>query len=422
MSEGAAAGEAEEAGPQASVIIVSRGRAAELRRNLPAFRFQTHRDFELILVADPAGLAVARELNLSQRMKLVEFDEANISAARNLGLAQAAAPLVAFIDDDATPEPPWLSRLLAPFSDPSVIASTGFVRGRNGISMQWQGVATDETGADIALDVNELETTLWPSARCVKTHGTNCAFRRSALAAIGGFDPAFRFFLDETDVTHRLAPSGGQTAIVPRAQVHHGFAANASRRANRAPTDLHQIGRSAALFLRRHCPAPRRAEALDTLRQGQAERVARYRKQGRLSAAEEAPLMASLEAGITEGMAAPLTDPAPLTAAESPFKPFPQGSGPTAHELRSCGLIGFRRALARARADAASGQKVITLLRLSRTPRKHASWFDPAGVWVQRGGLFGRSLRSDPPFRLWRRAARIARERARIATFRSPES
>ena len=201
----------------ASVIIVSRHRPDELRRNLPAFRLQTHRNFELILVADPQGLAVARELNLADRMKLVEFDEANISATRNLGLVQAAAPLVAFIDDDATPEPPWLARLLAPFEDAEVVASTGFVRGRNGSSMQWQGVATDELGADIALDVSETETTLLPVDRRVKTHGTNCAFRRERLTAIGGFDTAFRFFLDETDVTHRLVPGGGKTAIVPLA-------------------------------------------------------------------------------------------------------------------------------------------------------------------------------------------------------------
>ncbi|QDC07938.1 glycosyltransferase family 2 protein [Oceanicola sp. D3] len=406
----------------ASVIIVSRRRPDELRRNLPAFRLQSHRNFELILVADPPGLAVARELNLSDRMKLVEFDEANISAARNLGLAQAAAPLVAFIDDDATPEPPWLARLLAPFDDSDVVASTGFVRGRNGISMQWQGVATDETGADIALDVNEQETTVLPIARCVKTHGTNCAFRRAALARIGGFDPAFRFFLDETDVTHRLVPQGGKTAIVPLAQVHHGFAANASRKANRAPTDLAQIGRSAALFLRRHCPPDRRDAALDALRSGQAERLAHHRAERRLSTEDEAPLMESLERGITEGQMADLSDPQALPEATVAFRPFPQGPGPRRHEVRSCGLWGYRKALAQARADAAAGDKAITLLRLSRTTRFHASRFDPAGFWVQRGGLFGRSLRSDPLVRFWRRADRIKRETARIDAFRSPES
>ncbi|MES2906736.1 MAG: RNA polymerase factor sigma-54, partial [Pseudomonadota bacterium] len=42
--------------------------------------------------------------------------------------------------------------------------------------------------------------------------------------AMGGFDPAFRFYLDETDLNLRLAATGAMTAIVPVAQVHHGFA------------------------------------------------------------------------------------------------------------------------------------------------------------------------------------------------------
>jgi len=407
---------------QASVIIVSRHRPDELRRNLPAFRFQTHRNFELILVADPAGLAVARDLNLSERMKLVEYDEANISAARNLGLAQAAAPLIAFIDDDATPEPPWLERLLAPFADEAVTASTGFTRGRNGISYQWQGVASDETGADVPLEVPGDAVSLHPPAngRVVKTHGTNCAFRRRALAVVGGFDPAFRFFLDETDVNHRMARAGRLTAISPLAQVQHGYAANATRAANRAPTDLTQIGRSAAVFLRRHCPEAKRENALEALRLAQQKRLENHRAEGRLIEADFAPLMQGLAAGITEGMGETLADLPPLPEADQPFLPFPQGPQPSSYAVISCTLLGTRRKMAEAKRLAASGDTIVTLLRLSRTPRRHKGWFDPGGFWVQRGGLFGASDRTDPPFRWWRRPDRIKRETLKIAAFRHP--
>ncbi|MCB2152739.1 MAG: glycosyltransferase, partial [Rhodobacteraceae bacterium] len=58
--------------------------------------------------------------------------------ARNLGLAAAAGEIVAFIDDDAVPEPRWLARLTAPFADPGIAAAGGFVVGRNGISFQWR--------------------------------------------------------------------------------------------------------------------------------------------------------------------------------------------------------------------------------------------------------------------------------------------
>ena len=407
-----------------SVIVVSRHRPDELRRNLPAFRFQTHRNFELILVADPAGLAAARDLGLSEPLKLVEYDETNISSARNLGLSRAAAPLVAFIDDDATPEPPWLERLTAPFSDQRIVASTGFTRGRNGISYQWKGVATDHTGQDIPLEVPQDEVSLHPPepGRVVKTHGTNCAFRRADLTRIGGFDPAIRFYLDETDLNHRLVPTGGLTAIVPDAQVHHSYAANATRRADRAPTDLAPIGRSAAIFLRRHCPEPEREEGLNALRRGQSDRLAHHRAKRRLKPAEIDRLMQTLEAGIRDGMSVPQGDIPPLPETPADFLPFAKGPGPSRHEMRGCTLLGYRKALARARADAARGDAVITVLRLSRSTFFHSCRFDGSGVWIQRGGLFGRSERTDPLFHLWRRKARLAREGARVARFRSPDS
>ena len=106
--------------PAASVIVVSRHRAAALGRCLMALAQQDHPQIEVIVVADPEGLAASKATGLA--LKLVPFDEANISAARNLGLAAAGAPVVAFIDDDAVAEPTWISRLCAAFADPKVVA------------------------------------------------------------------------------------------------------------------------------------------------------------------------------------------------------------------------------------------------------------------------------------------------------------
>ena len=76
------------------------------------------------------------------------------------------------------------------------------------------------------------------------------AVRRDVLAALGGFDPAYHFYLDETDLNMRLAQAGHATALCPRALVHHGFAASTRRRKDRVPADLFDIGASWAVF----CP------------------------------------------------------------------------------------------------------------------------------------------------------------------------
>lgn len=70
-------------------------------------------DFEIVVVANAKGLAALD--GFKGKIKTVQFDDANISMARNIGIAHSAGEIVAFIDDDAVPEPTWLTYLITPF-------------------------------------------------------------------------------------------------------------------------------------------------------------------------------------------------------------------------------------------------------------------------------------------------------------------
>jgi len=185
--------------PPVSVVIVSRDRPGSLDKTLRALKFQRDALFEVIVVCDPA---TAKQIDGTQ-LKLAILDEANISRSRNIGVALAAGDVVAFIDDDAIPEPTWLARLTAPFSDPNVAASGGFVRGRNGISFQWKAEEIGRDGATSPIEVTETTVLKATPSRAIKTQGTNCAFRRNLLCDLGGFDESYRFYLDETDLNVR---------------------------------------------------------------------------------------------------------------------------------------------------------------------------------------------------------------------------
>ena len=50
----------------------------------------------------------------------------------------------------------------------------------------------------------------------------------------------------------RIGKAGLKTAIVPLAQVHHGFAPSARRRDDWVPRDLFEIGASLAVYLCKH--------------------------------------------------------------------------------------------------------------------------------------------------------------------------
>ncbi|SHJ00743.1 glycosyltransferase family 2 protein [Wenxinia saemankumensis] len=404
------------AGARVSVVVVSRGRPRALLRALCGLSQLLHPAFEVIVVADPAGLDAIAASPRAGAVKAVPFDEPNISAARNLGLARAAGGIVAFLDDDAVPEPTWLDRLAAPFARGDVDAAGGAVRGRNGISWQWRASVIEASGRTVPLAAGRRTSTLTGRpGRGGKTEGTNMAFRRDLLAAMGGFDPAFRFYLDEADLNLRLAAMGRTIAFVPGAEVHHGFLASARRRANRVPTDLTEIGASLAAFHLRHDPRADPAGLLAAELAAQRARLRRHVLHGRLTPWGARRLLRGLAAGFAAGLdRAPHPLPAIPPATEA-FRPFPTATG--APVLLTGRLLSRRRLLRRAEALAAGGGRP-TLVVLSRTARPWRVTFLPPGIWLHRGGINGPSERSQP---LWRRAGlqqRLREERARIASQR----
>ena len=381
--------------PSVSLIIVSRDRPDGLRKTLTSLRFQTYANFEVIVVSNALPDIAHGDF------KFVAFDKPNISAARNLGLAQAAGDIVAFCDDDAVPEPQWLERLVTGFVTSEVGIAGGFVRGRNGISFQWKGVSTDLNGDDTPITTNKDVSVHAPiPQRFVRPVGTNCAFRADAIQQVGGFDPSFAFFLDETELCLRLARAGWATAIVPLAEVQHGYAASAGRKANRVPIDLFQIGVSKSVFVAAYGDM----NCLDKFRADQKSRLVEHMTSGRIEPRDVGRLLARLDAGLKLGQSMKLAAPniefaqtAFKTCFESPCtKAVCTADQETAKKMSDAGVA-------------------TTMIQISRTSLFHKRGFDDRGYWLQTGGQFGRSERSDPLWSFHRMSARIALETERMS-------
>ena len=399
-----------------SVIVVSRGRPEALARCLMGLAQLDHPAFEIVVVADPSGLAATAPW--AGRIKALAFDEANISAARNLGVGAAAGEVLAFIDDDAVPEPLWLAHLGGAFADRRVACAGGFVRGADGLSWQWRAreVMGDASSRPLAVDARAV-TVLTPApGRATRTEGTNMAVRAGVLRGLGGFDAGYRFWLDETDLNWRLARAGHATAIVPLAEVHHGALESDRRRADRVPRSLCEVGASLAVWARRHGPAPGR---LDAERAERRRSLLGHMVAGRIEPGCVGRLLATLDEGHAEGRARDLPPLAPLAASEAAFLPFRADPPRRGHVVLAATPWGARAARAEAARHAAAGAPV-TLLVLWRTARPHRATLLAQGVWVQEGGLWGPSERTDPRLRPWRRAARVAREAHRLEAVRGP--
>jgi hypothetical protein len=395
-------------------VVVSRDRPQALAVCLQGLSRLTYPQFEVIVVADASGLAAAAPW--AGRIRTVAFDQPNISAARNAGLVQAAGRIVAFIDDDAVPFPDWLTHLAGAMQASGAVAAGGHVRGRDGLSPQgpWRHVDAGGDGPVIALAGPDPRVIAPRPGLGVKTEGTNMAFNRATLAALGGFDPAYAFYLDETDLNLRLAATGAQTVLVPRAQVIHGMAESPRRRADRVPHDLVQVGASLAVFARRHAhpdPDARLAAEVAARRRG----LIAHMGVGRIEPRAVNRILRSLHDGWALGQERDLPTLPPLPS-EGAFLPFPSRPHRAAPVILSGRIWQARRLRAQAAAQAAQGADVVLIL-LSPTARRHRLHLDPAGFWEQRGGLFGPAGRGESRLAWWTFPARIASIRWALSYF-----
>ena len=398
-----------------SVVVVSRDRPDALYRCVLGLSQVQYDPFEIVVVADANGLAALGRFD--GQVKTVLFEEANISAARNLGVSHAAGDMVAFIDDDAVPEPTWLSYLIAPFGGENVAAVGGFVIGRNGISFQWKARILDSNGATTNIVVDEVEPTVLrlPAGQAVKTEGTNMAIRRDVLVAVGGFDPAYHFYLDETDLNMRLAQAGYLTAIAPMAQVHHGFAASTRRRSDRVPSDLFDIGASWAVFQRKFIPNKMHGEHWREVVKTEHKRLIGYMVSGGLEPRAVRRLTKRLCEGYEVGQSRQASKAQIGDKTKLQFLQF-------ASITRNSVLKAVRSIHAAAVRENVCKQveqnQIVTLLILSPTALFHRVQYHMDGYWEQSGGLFGKSLRDQKLFRLWSRKRRVAFEAERIRAIR----
>lgn len=404
-----------------SVVVVSRGRPDELSLCLTAIYQLCYDNFELVIVADSGGLAAVRASEFAQKAKTIHFEEPNIALARNLGIAQAAGEIVAFIDDDAVPEPGWLHHLAAVFKDGDIAAAGGYVRGRNGISYQYTGHMVDALGASTPLlHSGDAPVVVEGSPKhALKTVGTNCAFRRDVFARLGGFNPAFAYYLDETELNIRLAKAGMQTAIVPLAQVHHHRAASEFRAASGMPHNLFQIGASAAVLLRIHAPDSDHDLPISRARLVQRDRLIGFMISGACEPKDVERLLSTFDAGVADGRARDISVAVNIKPSGAKFIKLREDGTVPAHRIVSGFRISRKSLRQKARACSPPGT-VISLYIFSRTALYHRVRFHRRGFWEQSGGLFGRADRSEPVFKFMTLANRVEKEDRRVAAVRHP--
>ena len=198
--------------PRVSVIVSAYNAAATLDECLASLEIVNYPDYEVILVDDGSTDATAEIGRRYPFVRLIQTANQGLSAARNVGLHAATGEIVAYTDADVRVDPEWLAYLVRPFMDPQVAAAGGPAIVPPDDHWFAQCVArAPGSPTHILLDDRVAE----------HVPGCNCAFRREALVAIGGFNPIFLRAGDDVDVCWRIQAEGWLVGFSPAALVWH---------------------------------------------------------------------------------------------------------------------------------------------------------------------------------------------------------
>jgi len=197
--------------PSISVVVCSYNGARTLRDCLEGLRKLEYPSFEVIVVDDGSTDGTAAMAN-EYGFRVISTAQRGLSNARNTGMEAATGEIVAYIDDDARPDPHWLTYLAATFLN---TAHAG-VGGPNLASLDDGLVAeciANVPGNPVHILLSDREAEHIP--------GCNMAVRKACLEAIGGFDPQYRVAGDDVDVCWRLQQRGWTLGFSPAAVVWH---------------------------------------------------------------------------------------------------------------------------------------------------------------------------------------------------------
>src|SRR5881275_1900251 len=197
--------------PKISVVVCTYNGASTIRDTLEALRDLDYPAFEVIVVND-GSTDETGQIASTYPYRVIDEENQGLSRARNTGIAAATGEIVAFIDDDAYPDPHWLRFLALSFMEGNYAAVGGPNLAPSNDGWRADAIANAPGGPNAVLISDRIAEHI---------PGCNMAFRKEALEAVGGFDPRFRTAGDDVDLCWRLRDRGDVIGYSAAAVVWH---------------------------------------------------------------------------------------------------------------------------------------------------------------------------------------------------------
>ncbi|MEM7355634.1 MAG: glycosyltransferase family A protein, partial [Acidobacteriota bacterium] len=213
-----------------SLVVPTCNRPRRLAACLGSLGELSHAPLE-ILVVDNAPSSATREVVESfPTVRYIAEPRRGSSAARNTGVEHSRGQLVAFVDDDETVHPDWLSWLVASFRDPSVALVTGLVLPSE-LTTEAQQIFEQRYGFGRGYVARTFDRALYRRTRHFgvpvwEIGGSgNMAIRRDVFLALGGFDERLGAGraggCEELELFYRVLAADLSCHYEPRAVTEH---------------------------------------------------------------------------------------------------------------------------------------------------------------------------------------------------------
>jgi len=217
---------------QVSVVVCTRDRPEQLRRALLSLAALSPRPAEVLVVDNAPATGATRDVVAdAPGVHYISEPRPGLSAARNAGIRVAAAPYVAFTDDDVEVTPSWAGRLQQAFEGSAAAAVTGLVLP---VALDTPGQLLFEQhlggfGHDYAPLLFDEQWFAGMRAYGVPVWrigaGANMAFRREVFDELGDFDERLGAGAagcsEDSEMWYRVLASGAGCLYEPAAVVRH---------------------------------------------------------------------------------------------------------------------------------------------------------------------------------------------------------
>lgn len=180
---------------------------------------------EIVVVENASGDDSAERIRAAAPDALVVESSENrgFAGGCNLGVAKSSGEVVAFLNNDARPDPRWITAAMEAFEgSPRVGAVASRVLDWEGTHVDYMGAALTWYGMGYKPHTGEPIPSIADPRRDV-LFGTGSAMfvRRDVFDELGGFDESFFMFFEDVDLGWRLNLAGYRFVYEPESLAFH---------------------------------------------------------------------------------------------------------------------------------------------------------------------------------------------------------